>query len=159
MRFNDIEERVLRYLEHRFVKGGGFGSATPDEIAKANGLQPDQYTRLIARFESLGILEEVTLDGLISIKGKICSVVAELDQSDPSTASGGPNRQRDECRQHIARFDSTRHRGQQPNDLGHGCSTSEVSDMLRGGQWSCSQLPPMSNVMPCCRRSPLTTRP
>jgi len=79
MNFNAIEGRVLRYLERRFVAGGGFGSAMPDEIMKENGLQPDQYTRLIARFESLGILEEVTLDGLISIKGAACNYVADLD--------------------------------------------------------------------------------
>jgi len=79
MNFNTIEGRVLRYLERRFVAGGGFGSAMPDEIMKENGLQPDQYTRLIARFESLGILEEVTLDGLISIKGAACNYVADLD--------------------------------------------------------------------------------
>lgn len=91
MQFNEYEIRVLRYLENRFVAGGGFGSATPDEIMKENGLQLDQYTRLIARFEGLGILEEVTLDGLISIKGKVCNVVAELDQDVASAASSGPS--------------------------------------------------------------------
>ena len=79
MQFNAIEERVLRYLESRFVAGGGFAHVTSDELAWDNRLQRDQFTRLMARFESLGILEEVSLDGIIAIKKVVCQHVAELE--------------------------------------------------------------------------------
>ena len=37
MQFNAIEERVLRYLESRFVAGGGFAHVTSDEPAGTIG--------------------------------------------------------------------------------------------------------------------------
>ena len=88
MQFSEHESRVLRHLESRFVAGGGFAHVTSDEIVKDNRLQSDQFTRLMARFESLGILEEVTLDGLIAIKGIVCQYVAQLDEGpSPSPAT------------------------------------------------------------------------
>lgn len=87
MQFNDIERRVLNYLERQFVAGGGFATVTADDMMRENGLHPDQFTRLLARFETLGILEEVTLDGMIEIKGAVCHFAAELNHVAPPSGN------------------------------------------------------------------------
>lgn len=83
--FDRTDECVLRYLEQKWLAGGGgdFDDIMPEDIRKDNGLNADQCARVIARFKQLGIVETLAADGTLCIKESVCHYVAELERQPP----------------------------------------------------------------------------
>ena len=79
---DEADQRVLRYLEKIWIAegGGNFIMVPPDEIKRDNGLDDEQYIRMIARFRRLGVVETAAADGSLFIKEIIVHYVEELDR-------------------------------------------------------------------------------
>jgi len=82
--FDQTDQRVLRYLEKKWIsRGGNCFDIMPEDIQRDNGLGAEQCARMIARFKQLGILDDVSLDGTLGINDIVCQYVAELERQPP----------------------------------------------------------------------------
>jgi hypothetical protein len=90
MPFSEVECRVLRYLEGRFVAGGAHLAIMPEDIIRDNGIDRSQCIRVVARFKTLGILKHLCDDGTVEITDAVCHYVAELDQSPTLSQCSAP---------------------------------------------------------------------
>ena len=79
---DEADQRVLRYLERKWIAGGGsnFRLIMPDEIKRDNGLDDEQYIRMIPRFRQLGVVESAGSNGSLFVKEIISHYIAELDR-------------------------------------------------------------------------------
>jgi hypothetical protein len=87
--FNELEIRVLRFLENEFIEKGGEpdtldGPAMYHTAVMAKfGLSSTDYRRLIARFRALRIVKPVAMDaenGYLEIQPSVVEIVHQLDQ-------------------------------------------------------------------------------
>ncbi len=85
---DETDQRVLRYLEKIWIAegGGNFIMVPPAEIKRDNGLNDDQYVRMIARFRRLGVVETAAADGSLFIKEIIAHYVEQLDRQQKEIA-------------------------------------------------------------------------
>ena len=85
---DETDQRVLRYLEQKWIAtgGGNFIMVSPDDIKRDNGLEDEQYIRMIARFRRLGIVRTAAADGSLFIQEIISHYVEELDRQQKAIA-------------------------------------------------------------------------
>jgi len=85
---DENDQRVLRYLEQKWIAGGGsnFRLITPDEIKRDNGLDDEQYIRMIPRFRQLGVVESAGSDGSLVVKEIILHRVEQLNRQKEAIA-------------------------------------------------------------------------
>ena len=80
MEFSDIDARILRYLEQRFLAGRDRRAVMPEDISRDNGIEQTESLRAVARLTSLGILEKINEDDTYWINDSIRQPAAEFDQ-------------------------------------------------------------------------------
>jgi pimeloyl-ACP methyl ester carboxylesterase len=89
VRFNDLEARVLRYIEQRLIEHGNPTHLSgkvllEQEVIQEFGLTETDYRRLITRFESLGLVNVIApgaVNSWIKIDNSIVEVVRQLDDA------------------------------------------------------------------------------
>jgi len=116
--FNELEVRVLRFLETEFIEKGGEpdtldGPATynADVMAKFE-LSHSDYRRLIARFRALRIVKPVAMDaenGYLEIQPSVVEIVRQLDEealpkkAEPPPAPPPPPNRMDQLSRRVHR--------------------------------------------------------
>jgi hypothetical protein len=85
---DETDQRVLRYLEQKWIGGGGsnFRLIRPDEIKRDNGLDDEQYLRVIARMRRFGVVQTAGADGSLFTKEIVTHYVEELDRQQEAIA-------------------------------------------------------------------------
>jgi hypothetical protein len=87
--FNELEQRLLRFLRDEFLEKGGKPTTMRDsatmerDVMKQIGLDPPQYREIMARFEHHGIAKAIATgatSGHLQINPIVVDVVRQLDE-------------------------------------------------------------------------------
>ena len=86
--FNELEQRLLRFLNQEFLEKGGRPTTMHDpatmhrDVMEKFGLDLTQYRELMARLEHHGIVRAIAIgapNGHLQIDGIVVEIVRQLD--------------------------------------------------------------------------------